>query len=322
MYRKRTFSSSETRGERDLTNLAESETGDELRGFQVCSSSTVDELRSLSIHSVHALHSKWKACCSSHHTVVKKCSSQINEQSRDHRVASLSSKDVSWLQTDKRCIKTQARHKISHHFTSQQANNCNSTEQTNHSQFPKSSNNSLRSKKPPVICKSIQHSTAFLRIFTRFLFAMVLFASLISPSLSSPSISVPSLTSPNLKSWKMVALKTVDYGTESEMNSHRVPIPDVTAIVGRLFRFQIPESAFSERPSVFKVCCYVSIMISLLCLSDYHIHRLKMYVGSMIFSIHCLPTTHQNGPSLLLLREVYILMNNPKYARHASTLRH
>jgi hypothetical protein len=66
-------------------------------------------------------------------------------------------------------------------------------------------------------------------------------------------------TSPNLKSWSWAALETIDTGTERETSIHQVPIPDMTAIVGRLFQFRIPSSAFSGEVSSYKVhvCCSV-----------------------------------------------------------------
>ena len=69
-------------------------------------------------------------------------------------------------------------------------------------------------------------------------------------------------SSPNLNSWSLAALETIDTGTEPETSHRQVPIPDMTAVVGRLFQFQVPSSAFTGEVSRFKVCnCYANDII-------------------------------------------------------------
>ena len=121
-------------------------------------------------------------------------------------------------------------------------------------------------KKPPATTHSHKSKTSFYS-FPSFLFAYFLLTSLLSPSLSLSSTS-SAQTSPNLKSWSLAALETIDTGTEHETSIHRVPIPDMIAIVGRLFQFQIPSSAFSGEVSSYKVlCCSVVMQMMSLCFS-------------------------------------------------------
>ena len=173
----------------------------------------------------------------------KLCNDTIVTSSSSHDISS-STVDVQFTATSKlqgQCCRT--LHYSSEHIETDIATQCDS-------KFRHISHN----KKPPVYMHICKNRTSF-HSFPNFLFAYLLLISLFSPSLSLSTSSVS--TNPNLKSWSLAALETIDTGMERETNIHQVPIPDMTAIVGRLFQFQIPSSAFSGEVSSYKVCCSV-----------------------------------------------------------------
>lgn len=167
-----------------------------------------------------------------------------------------SSHDISPLQVDKLHTSTATKlQEHSHqtlHFSSGLTETVTATQ--DNSKFHRISHK----KKPPATMHSHKSKTSFYS-FPSFLFVYFLLTSLLLPSLSLSSTS-SAQTSPNLKSWSLAALETVDTGTEHETSIHHVPIPDMTAIVGRLFKFQIPSSAFSGEVSNYKVCCCSVVM--------------------------------------------------------------
>lgn len=214
---------------------------DEPRGSEFCSS-----VQSLSVHTLHR-----KRVADGY-----KCGRLKNEQSsrqelcRDTFLPSSSSHDISPLQTDKQhtstTTKLQRHHHQTLHYSSEHMEMDIATQCS--SKFRHISHN----KKPPVSAHIHKNGTSFYS-FPNFLFAYFLLISLLSPSFSLSTSSAS--TSPNLKSWSLAALETVDTGTERKTNIHQVPIPDMTVVVGRLFQFQIPSSAFSGEVSSYKVCC-------------------------------------------------------------------
>ena len=237
-----------------VVNAERSSSGlvDEQRGSEFCSS-----VQSLS---VHALHRKRVAD-------GYRCGRLKNERSsrqklcKDTFLPSSSSRDVSPLQADKQHTLTTTKLQGHCHQTLHYSSEHMETDiATQHNlKFLHISHN----KKPPVSTHIHKNRTS-LYSFPNFLFAYFLLISLLSPSLSLSTSSAS--TSPNLKSWSLAALETVDTGTEHETNIHQVPIPDMTAVIGRLFQFQIPGSAFSGEVSSYKVCCsccYVNDVIIL-----------------------------------------------------------
>ena len=215
----------------------------EPRGSKLCLSG----VRSLS---VHALHRRRLANCYGCGRLKDDQSSRQN-LCNDTFLASSSTHDISTLLlADRQHTLTtrlqehcrQTHHLSPRHTETDIGTQCNS-------KFRRISLN----KKPPASTHPHKSRTSFYS-FSNFLFAYFLLMSLLSPSLTLTTSSAS--TSPNLKSWSL-ALETVDTGTERETSIHQVPIPDATAIVGRLFQFQIPSSAFSGEVSSYKVCCSV-----------------------------------------------------------------
>ena len=251
--------------------ITESRLVDESRGSELCSGA-----QSLSVHTLH-----WKRS-----TDGFRCGRLKNERNsrqkvcKDTFLASSSSHDISLLQADKQHTSTMTKlpghcHQILH-FSSGHMETDTATQ--HNSKFRCISHN----KKPPVSAHIHPKRKSF-NSFPKLLFAYFLLISLFSPSLSLSTRSAS--TSPNLKSWSLAALETVDTGIERETKSHQVPIPDMTAIVGRLFQFQIPSSAFNGEVSSYKVCCsgcYVNDVIIFSLLND--IHCAYDFVGSLLLN--------------------------------------
>ena len=214
----------------------------ESRGSELCSS-----MQSLLVHALHRKRLADGVRCGR----LKNEQSSSQKMSKDIFLALSSSFDISPLQADKQhtSITTIQGHC---HRTLQFSSGCTDTDTATqcYSKFQRISHN----KKPPASPLSHKNRTSF-NSFPNILFACFLLLSLLSPSLSL-STSLASI-SPNLKSWSWAALETVDTGTEHETSIHQVPIPDMTVIVGRLFQFRIPSSAFSGDVSSYKVCCSV-----------------------------------------------------------------
>lgn len=220
----------------------------ELRGSEFCSSTPepISPLLLLPIHTLHWQSSKNAYYC---HDTFKNEHSSKCEQCKDFM--SLSSNNILWSERDKRHASISQLQGHCHkkiNYSSRQTHT--NVEVHGNSKFLNISHN----KKPPVFTRFHRNRT-FFNSFTNFLFTIFLLASLFSPSSTSPSSSSTkeTLSSPNLMSWNLAALKTVDIETESRMSNHRTPIPDATTIVGRLFQFQVPDSAFSGEVSTYKV---------------------------------------------------------------------
>ena len=267
------LSSGSLRGENILSKTADSGggvgTADDLRGTQICWSTHNDEM--LYTHSLCALQCKRKTACEMCQVDSIRCCGPTREWGKaDGTLPPPSSDENLSLQCDTRHIKAQVQCKntLYFHSPSQYTSICNSAEQIGNSKF---TNNIISHDKKPPIKTTFHHNRTFLHFSINILFAIFLLASVISPSLSL-STSSPSSMSPNLMSWRLVALETVDDKSGKEMSRNQIPIPDVTAVIGRLFQFHIPESTFSGRSSIFKVCCYVNDVISYLLTDDY-IHR-------------------------------------------------
>ena len=250
--------SNELQDEKDLTSTAEEKENIiaplhklSLKCSHFCSS-TLDNVSKLFSRSSPVLYRERKTEACSCLEVNNGCCSRIHEQCKDTDLGSMSSHDTLRLSTDKRHGKVRVKCNETLNYSSTGQASTPSAAQYDRSKFLNSI--SHNKNKPPVVYTHIHHKRTFFYTFSNLLFLTFLLASLLSPSLSLTTSLASS--SPNLKSWSSVALETVDSGTEKdEINSHRVPIPDVTAIVGKLFQFQIPESAFSEEVTKFKVCC-------------------------------------------------------------------
>ena len=218
------------------------ELSNESRGSELCSST-----QSLS---VHALHRK-RLVGGYGYGRLKNEQGSSQKMCKNAFSAPSSSCNISTLQADKQHTSTTTLRGHCHQ-TLQFSSGCTRTDTATQccSKFRRISHN----KKPPVSPHPHKSRTSFYS-FPNLIFAYFLLVSLLSPSLSL-STSLAS-TSPNLKSWRRAALETIDTGTERETSIHQVPIPDTTAIVGRLFQFRIPSSAFSGEVSSYKVCCSV-----------------------------------------------------------------
>ena len=223
---------------------------DEERGSELCSS-----VQSLSIHTLHRGRlADGLGCCR-----LKNEQDSRHKLCKDTISASSSSHDVSQIQTDKRHTSTSKIQGQCHRTLHCSLGHLQTdiTYLHDDSKFRKISHN----KNPPVSMHIHKNRTSF--TFANFIFTSIFLVSLFSPSLSLTTSSAS--TSPNLKSWSLAALETIDTGMEHEMGSHRVPVPDLTTIVGKLFQFQIPSSAFSGEVSQYKVrcslCCYVNDVI-------------------------------------------------------------
>ena len=217
----------------------------ESRGSELCSS-----MQSLSVHALHRKRLVGGYGCGR----LKNEQNSSRKMCKDALLAPSSSCDISTLQADKQHASTTTQQGHCHQilqFSSRHTDTDTATQCC--SKFRRISHN----KKPPASPHPHKNRTSFYS-FPNLIFAYLLLISLLSPSLSL-STSLAS-TSPNLKSWRRAALETVDTGTEHETSIHQVPIPDRTAIVGRLFQFQIPSSAFSGDVSSYKVCCSVIVM--------------------------------------------------------------
>ena len=215
----------------------------ESRGSELCSST-----QSLSVHALHKKRLVGGYGCGR----LKNEQSSSRKMCKDAFLAPSSSCDVSPLQADKQHASTMTLQRHCHQtlqFSSGRTDTDTATQCC--SKFLHISHN----KKPPASPHPHKNRTSFYS-FPNLIFAYFLLISLLSPSLSL-STSLARSTSPNLKSWSWAALETVDTGTERETSIHQVPIPDMTAIVGRLFQFQIPSSAFSGEVTSYKVCCSV-----------------------------------------------------------------
>ena len=216
----------------------------ESRGSEHCSS-----MQSLSVHALHRKRLADGFRCGR----LKNKQGSSRKLCKDALLAPSSSCDISPLQATKQHASTTTLQGHCHR-TLQFSSGCTDTNTDTtmqcYSKFRRISHN----KKPPASLQAHKNRTSFYS-FPNILFAYFLLISLLSPSLSL-STSLAS-TSPNLKSWSWAALETVDTGMERETSTHQVPIPDMTAIVGRLFQFRIPSSAFSGEVSSYKVCCSV-----------------------------------------------------------------
>ena len=211
----------------------------ESRGSEHCSS-----MQSLSVHALHRKRLADGFRCGR----LKNERGSSRKLCKDTLLAPSSSCNISPLQANKQHASTMAIHcHQTFQFSSERTDTDTATQCC--SKF-----RHISLKKPPASLHPHENRTSFYS-FPSILFACFLLISLLSPSLSL-STSLAS-TSPNLKSWSWAALETVDTGTERETSIHQVPIPDMTAIVGRLFQFRIPSSAFSEEVSSYKVCCSV-----------------------------------------------------------------
>ena len=221
----------------------------ESRGSELCSST-----QSLSVTALHRKRLVGGYGCGR----LKNEQNSSRKTCKNALLTPSSSCDISTLQADKQHASTTTLQGHCHQtlqFSSRHTDTDTATQCC--SKFRRISHN----KKPPASLHPHKNRTSFYS-FPNLIFAYFLLISLLSPSLSL-STSLAS-TSPNLKSWNWVALETVDTGTERETSIHQVPIPDKTAIVGRLFQFWIPSSAFSGEVSSYKVrCSVVMLMMSL-----------------------------------------------------------
>ena len=221
------------------------------RGSEFCVCSTTDNVSSSQSCSLTVKRECDRS--SSHHTVMDATSS-----CRRHGQSSVVPQPyVSLPSCDVLCSEV-GRNRPKYHSSEHRRTDSYSSATINYSNFQHTSH--LKSKqavtKPPILSTHLRHNKTFLYPF---LFTIFILSSLISPSLSSNSPP----TSPNLNSWSLSALETVDHaGAKHEISKDTFSIPDVTAIVGRLFQFQIPESAFDGEISVFKVCCYANDIIA------------------------------------------------------------
>ena len=214
----------------------------ESRGSELCSST-----QSLSVHALHRKRLVGGYGCGR----LKNEQSSSQKMCKNAFLAPSSSCDISPLQADKQHASTTTLQGHCHQtlqFSSGRTDTDTATQCC--SKFRRISHN----KKPPASPHPHKNRTSFYS-FPNLIFTYFLLISLLSPSLSL-STRLAS-TSPNLKSWSWAALETVDTGMERETSIHQVPIPDTTAIVERLFQFQIPSSAFSGEVTSYKVCCSV-----------------------------------------------------------------
>lgn len=227
---------------------------DDLRGSRLCAS-TPDDVQPLFQYSVPDIHQKRMTDGCSRGGIVKNgCGNRKHVQNNDAPFVSSSSDSNLQLCTDKRHRRLQVQHNkmFNYYSSTEQIDNLSEA----HSNILGRISN--KKNKPPVVCTHFHHKRTLLYTFTNFLFITCLLASMISPSLSSSSSLASS--SPNLLSWRLAALETVDVRTKQDELSSRIPIPDVTAVVGRLFQFKIPDSAFSGEVSQFKVCLFFFVL--------------------------------------------------------------
>ena len=216
----------------------------EPRGSELCLSG----VRSLSVHALNRRRLANGYGCGrlkdDQSSRKKLCNDTFLASSLSHDFSSLLLTDrqhTSTTRLQERC--RQARHLLPRHTETDIVTQYNS-------KFRRISLN----KKPPASMHPHKNRTSFYS-FPNLVFAYFLLVSLLSPSFALTTSSAT--TSPNLKLWSLASLETVDTGTERETSIHQVPIPDSTAIIGRLFQFQIPSSAFSGEVSSYKVCCSV-----------------------------------------------------------------
>lgn len=238
-----TTAGGERNREMSICETAAMERGSE---FCVCSSLSSSQSCSLTVE---------RECdrSSSHHSAIDATSS-----CRRHGHSSVvpAQPYTSLPSCDVLCSKV-GRNRPKYHSSEYRRTNSYSSATINYSNFQHTLH--FKSKqavtKPPVLSTHLHHNKTFLYPF---LFTIFILSSLISPSLSSNSPP----TSPNLNSWSLSALETIDHaGAKHEISKDTFSIPDVTAIVGKLFQFQIPESAFDREISIFKVCCYANDII-------------------------------------------------------------